>query len=77
MECIGGRAEIIAFNDIFSRYKEVIQEGNIVFVSGVPEDRSETENVKMLADYIVSLDRAGDQLSKHLNILVDHDSITN
>ena len=77
MECIGGRAEIIAFNDIFSRDKEVIQEGNIVFVSGVPEDRSETENVKMLADYIVSLDRAGDQLSKHLNILVDPDSITN
>ena len=37
----------------------------------------ETENVKMLADYIVSLDRAGDQLSKHLNILVDPDSITN
>ena len=77
MECIGGRAEIIAFNDIFSRYKEVIQEGNIVFVSGAPEDRSETGNVKMLAEYIVSLDRAEDQLSKHLNILVDPDSITN
>ena len=77
MECIGGRAEIIAFNDIFSRYKEVIQEGNIVFVSGAPEDRSETGNVKMLAEYVVSLDRAEDQLSKHLNILVDPDSITN
>ncbi len=76
MECIGGRAEIIVFNEIFLRYKEIFQEGNIVFVSGKPENRSETGNVKMLAENIVSLDRAEDQLSKHLNILIDPNSIS-
>ena len=76
MECIGGRAEIIVFNEIFLRYKEIIQEGNIVFVSGNPENRSEMGYVKMLAEHIVSLDRAEDQLSKHLNILINPDSIS-
>ena len=76
MECIGGRAEIIAFHEIYLRYKEIIQEGNIVFVSGNPEDRSEMRNVIMLAEHIVSLDRAEDQLSKHLNIMIDPDSIS-
>jgi DNA polymerase-3 subunit alpha len=76
MECIGGRAEIIVFYKNFLRYKEIIQEGNIVFVSGNPENRSETGNVKMLAEHIVSLDRAEDQLSKHLNILINPDSVS-
>ena len=47
-----------------------------MFVSGKPENRSETGNVKMLAENIVSLDRAEDQLSKHLNILIDPNSIS-
>jgi DNA polymerase-3 subunit alpha len=76
MECIGGRAEIIIFNEKFLRYKEIIQEGNIVFVSGNPENRSEMSNVKMLAEHIVSLEGVENQLSKHLNILIDPDSIS-
>ena len=47
-----------------------------MFVSGNPENRSETGNVKMLAEHIVSLDRAEDQLSKHLNILINPDSVS-
>jgi len=75
MDCIGGQAEIIVFNDIFSRQKELIQEGNIIFVSGNPEDSSEKGNIKMLAEQIVSLDKASEQFSKNLNILIDPDII--
>ncbi len=76
MECIGGMAEIIIFNEKFLRYKEIIHEGNIMFVSGNPENRSEMRNVKMLADYIVPIEQVENQLSKHLNILINPDSVS-
>ena len=53
----------------------MIQEGNIIFVSGNPEDSSEKGNIKMLAEQIVSLDKASEQFSKNLNILIDPDII--
>jgi DNA polymerase-3 subunit alpha len=76
MECIGGMAEIIIFNEKFLRYKEIIHEGNIMFVSGNPENRSEMKNVKMLADHIVPIEQVENQLSKHLNILINPDSVS-
>ena len=71
LECIGGQAEIIVFNTTYSKFKELIQEGNIVFVAGNPEDRSEIGNVKMLADQIVPLENAGDYFSNNLNVLMN------
>ena len=41
------------FNDIYLRYKDLLNEGDILFVSGKPEENSDRGNIKMLADKFV------------------------
>ncbi len=76
MECIGGQAEIIAFNDIYLRYKDLLNEGDILFVSGKPEENSDRGNIKMLADKFIPLNQADKLFTKNLNIFLKPTSIS-
>ena len=38
LDCLGGQAEILAFSDTFAKYKELIKNDQVVFISGKPTD---------------------------------------
>ena len=71
LDCLGGQAEILAFSDTFSKYKEFLKNDQVVFISGKPTDESEFSELKLIADEIVSIDMAREIFSKNINILID------
>tara|TARA_B100000902_G_scaffold286196_1_gene272297 strand:- start:65 stop:505 length:441 start_codon:yes stop_codon:yes gene_type:complete len=71
LDCLGGQAEILAFSDTFSKYKELLKNDQVVFISGKPTDESEFSELKLIADEIVSIDMAREIFSKNINILID------
>lgn len=71
LDCLGGRAEIIAFSDCYKKYGDLVQDGKVVFVKGKPSDNSDFTDFKMLADEIIPIENVREQLSTRLNVRFD------
>ena len=76
LECLGGKAEILAFSNTFDKYKNLIHDGEVVFVAGKPADSGNFSDIKLIADKIVRLQDAREYFSKHINIKLDPEIIT-
>ena len=50
LDCLGGQAEILAFSDIFAKYKELIKNDNVIFITGKPTDDTDFSDLKLIAD---------------------------
>jgi DNA polymerase-3 subunit alpha len=75
LECLGGQAEVLVFSSIFEKYKDLLDKDEIVFVSGKPTETSDFSDLKIIADEIVSLDKARDYFSKQVNIRIEFDQM--
>ena len=60
LDCLGGQAEILAFSDTFSKYKELIKNDIVVFITGKPTDNTDFSDLKLIADVDVLLTIAKD-----------------
>ena len=76
LECLGGQAEILAFSSVFDKYKNLLDNDEIVFVNGRPTDTSDFSDLKIIADEIVALDSARDYYAKHVNIKFEPDEMS-
>ena len=54
----GGRAEILVFSKTFSKFKDIILDDNILFVTGKPTDDYNFSDLKLVAEEIVPLEKA-------------------
>ena len=70
LDCLGGQAEILAFSDTFAKYKELIKNDNVVFITGKPTDETDFSDLKMIADEIITVDKAREIYSKNVNIRI-------
>ena len=77
LDCLGGQGEILAFSDTFSKYKQLIKNDNVVFVKGKPTDDTDFSDLKIIADEIITVDKARDIYSKNINIRIDPGQMTN
>jgi DNA polymerase-3 subunit alpha len=68
LECLGGQAEIVAFSDTYSRYRDIIEDDAIIFVKGKPTDESDFSDLKIIAEQVIPLDDREQYLSKRVNI---------
>ena len=68
LDCLGGQAEILAFSDIFAKYKELIKNDNVIFISGKPTDDTDFSDLKLIADEIITIQKAREIYSKNVNI---------
>jgi DNA polymerase-3 subunit alpha len=75
LECLGGQAEILVFSSVFDKYKDLLDNDEIIFVSGRPTDTSDFSDLKIIADEIVALDKARDYYAKHVNIKFEPDEM--
>jgi DNA polymerase-3 subunit alpha len=76
LECLGGQAEILAFSSVFDKYKDLLDNDEIIFVSGRPTDTSDFSDLKIIADEIVALDKARDYYAKNVNIKFESKEMT-
>jgi DNA polymerase-3 subunit alpha len=75
LECLGGHAEILVFSNTFAKYKKLLSEDNIVFVSGKPTDNADFSELKLIADEIVSLEKVRDYYAKSVNLRLELEKI--
>ncbi len=68
MDCLGGHAEIVAFNDCYSSYGHLIEEGNVVFVRGNPSETSDFSDLKIISSEIIPVEDVRNRLSQRINI---------
>ena len=76
LECLGGKVEILAFSDTFTKFNKLIKDGEVVFVVGKPTDSEDFSDLKLIAEEIVKLEDAREYFSKHINIKLDQTSVT-
>ena len=76
LECLGGQAEILAFSDTFAKYKDLIKNDSVVFISGKPTDETDFSELKMIADDIVNVEKAREIYSKNVNIRIEPDQMS-
>lgn len=74
LDCLGGQAEIVVFSDTYERYQELIKDNKNVFVKGKPTDRSDSADLKLIADQIVPLEKCRELLSRRVNIRLTPES---
>jgi len=75
LECLGGHAEILVFSNTFAKYKELLSEDKIVFVSGKPTDNADFSDLKLVADEIVPLEKVRDYYAKSINLQLELEKI--
>ncbi len=68
MDCLGGRAEIVAFSDCYKNFENLIIEGNVVFVRGKPSETSDFTDLKVIGNEIIPVGQVRDRLSQKINI---------
>ena len=71
LECLGGRAEILVFSKTYSKYKDIIFEDNILFITGKPTDDYDFSDLKLVAEEIVPLEKVRDYYAKRVNVFLD------
>lgn len=70
LESLSGKAEIIAFSDVYEKYREHIVENKPVFIQGTVSVRNE-EDAKIIADEISPLQGLLKRKSKKLHIKIN------
>jgi len=55
-----GSVDIFVFNEVFERHREIVEAGNSVLVSGKYSKRERDERGKVIADWVMSLERVRD-----------------
>jgi len=69
LDCLGGQVEAIIFHEAFDKYKEIIQDGNIVFLVGSSSVQNQFADLKVKVDEVVPINHAKEVLKiKKLNI---------
>ena len=71
LDCLGGQAEILAFSSVFSKYKDLVKNDNVVFVKGKQTDETDFSDLKLIAEEIVTVEKAKEIYSKNINIKID------
>jgi len=77
LECLGGRAEILVFSKTYSKYKDIIFEDNILFITGKPTDDYDFSDLKLVAEEIVPLAKVRDYYAKRVNVFLDFINMDN
>jgi len=71
LDCLGGQVEAIIFHDAFEKYKEIISEGNIVFLVGNSTSQNDFSDLKIIVDEVVPINHAKKVLKlKEINIKI-------
>ena len=71
LDCLGGQVESIIFHDAFEKYKEIISEGNIVFLVGNSTSQNDFSDLKIIVDEVVPINHAKKVLKlKEINIKI-------
>ena len=76
LDCLGGQAEILAFSDSYAKYKELIKNDNVVFITGKPTDDTDFSDLKLIADEIISVEKAREIFSKNVNVRLEPNQMT-
>jgi len=71
LDCLGGQAEILAFSDSFAKYKDLIKNDNVVFITGKPTDDTDFSDLKLIVEEITTVEKARDMYSKNINIRLE------
>ena len=50
LDCLGGKADILVFHDLFNKHRSLIQEEQLVFIKGRPTTRMENDPPKIIAE---------------------------
>ena len=58
LDCLGGQAEAIIFHDAFDKYKDIIQDNNIVFLVGHTSSQNDFADLKIIVDEVVPINHA-------------------
>ena len=77
LECLGGKAEVLVFSKTFSKYKDIIIEDNIFFITGKPTDDYDFSDLKLVAEEIVPLEKVRDYYAKRVNVFLDFVNMDN
>ena len=77
LECLGGKAEVLVFSRTFSKYKDIIFEDNILFITGKPTDDYDFSDLKLVAEEIVPLEKVRDYYAKRVNVFLDFVNMDN
>ena len=71
LDCLGGQVEAIIFHDAFEKYKEIINDGNIVFLVGTSTSQNDFSDLKIIVDEVVPINHAKKVLKlKEINIKI-------
>ena len=71
LDCLGGQAEILAFSSVFSKYKDLVKNDSVVFIKGKQTDETDFSDLKLIAEEIVTVEKAKEIYSKNINIRID------
>ena len=71
LDCLGGQAEILTFSSVFSKYKNLIKNDNVIFVKGKRTDETDFSDLKLIAEEVVTVENAREIYSKNVNIRID------
>ncbi len=72
LDCLGGQVEAIIFHESFDKYKEIIQDGNIVFLVGSSSVQNQFADLKIKVDEVVPINHAKEVLKiQEMNIKID------
>ena len=71
LDCLGGQVEAIIFHESFDKYKEIINDGNIVFLVGSSTVQNQFADLKIKVDEVVPINHAKQVLkTKEINIKI-------
>ena len=71
LDCLGGQVEAIIFHEAFDKYKEIINDGNIVFLVGSSTTQNQFADLKIKVDEVVPINHAKQVLkTKEINIKI-------
>ncbi len=76
LECLGGSADITIFSDTYDKYRADIFNDNLVFVQGKPSANADFNDMKLLANEVVPIDKVRDYYSKRINLRIDPEEMT-
>jgi len=75
LDCLGGKADILVFHDLFNKHRSLIQEEQLVFIKGRPTTRMENDTPKIIAEDILSLEELQHRNTDAVNVLIEVDKM--
>ena len=75
LDCLGGKADVLVFHSTFAQHKSLIEEDNLVFITGRPTARLEENTPKIIAEDILTLEQARNRFVKKVNVLLEVDKM--